>query len=207
MPNIEIEDRALLSPIQRDKMLDYMQTLGVVKEIRRVMIDFSGENRIRTITLRINNGVQELVVKSGGLSDERRQEAQLELAAHVSLGQTLSYFAIMGYTDAMVSQRSMFVAKTEKIEYSLRDVLAYDTGSRVSTLLEIEARNVVAGEEQAAGATVQQAFEAHDITPLTHLEWEQWVKETYDHVDHRFQYTPENARAIAASLVKSAQLN
>src|SRR5687767_12224150 len=116
MSDIEVEARTLLTPGQREEMLAYMHTLGEVQEIERVMIDFSGENRKRTIALRVNSGRQQLVAKTGGLTDTVRQEARISIDPADSLEQTLNCLAIMGYTHGMLSLRRMFVVKAERLE-------------------------------------------------------------------------------------------
>ena len=202
MSNIEIEARALLSLEKREEMLGYMHTLGEVKKINRVMIDFSGENRQRTVVLRIDNGQQQLIAKTGSLSDMVRREAQITVGPTNSLEQTLGYLEIMGYTHAMLSLRSMFVVKAERVEYSMRDVLHHDTHERVSTLIEIEALTVAEGAEEVASQEIHAALVAHDLLPLGKTDWEQWVKETYEKVDRPFGNSHENAKTLTASLIK-----
>jgi hypothetical protein len=196
---IEVESRVLLSSEQRDDMLSFMSTLGEVKTISRVMVDFSGKDRSRTVVLRVNNGTLELVAKTGKLSDVVRHEAQLWLSSSVSLENALHWLAIMGYTEAMVSLRKMFVVRTKELEYSLRDVLAQDL-RRASTLLEVEVLNVKNGTEQAAVAKVNNALRVHGLIPLSAKEWEGWVKRTYDEVDQPFKYSPEAVKALSTSL-------
>ena len=43
MSKIEVESRALLSSAERATMLDHMRTLGAIRKIHRVSIDFSGD--------------------------------------------------------------------------------------------------------------------------------------------------------------------
>jgi hypothetical protein len=202
--NIEIESRALLSVDQRGEMLRYMETLGKIEEVERTMIDFSGRDRGRTVVVRVNNGVQELVAKSGKLTDSIRQETRLQLPIETPLEQTLSYLAIMGYGDAIVSVRKMFTVQTADLEYSIRDILSSSTGTRVSTLFEIEALHVTEVDKQAALAKVKKAFGVHGIEPLSKDEWRRWVEETQEHVDRSFAYSPEAANALAQSLRKNA---
>jgi len=205
MSDIEVEARALLSPAQRESMLDYMRTLGEVQEISRVMIDFSGEDRERTVALRVNNGRQQLIAKTGSLTDTVRTEAMVPVEAQNSLEQTLNYLAVMGYSQGMLSLRHMFVVKTGELEYSVRDVLAHNTLERVSTLLDIEALNVAEGDEQAAKQRVYVAFAAHELSPLSEIEWTQWVRETYEQVDRPFENSPGSARSLASSLTNFTQ--
>lgn len=206
MSKIEVESRALLSSAERATMLDHMRTLGAIRKIHRVSIDFSGEDRTRSVMLRFNNGMPELIAKSGTLTDGIRQEAPLPLAQGVSLEHCLEYMAIMGYRDAMVCLRKMFVTKTSDFEYSLRDVLAYDTHARVSTLFDLEALGVIKGKEHLAHQETRQALDALGVTPLSDRAWEQWVKETHEHADQPFHYSPANVRALVASLEKSGML-
>jgi hypothetical protein len=200
MSHIEVEARALLSSDQREKMLAYMHMLGEVSTVKRVMIDYSGANRERTVVLRINNGAQSLVAKTGKLADTVRQEAEVIIASEQSLEDTLSYLAIIGHTQAMISMRTLFVIRHEGLEYSVRDVLDQDTLERVSTLLDIEAMDTQKGSEAAAQHAVEEAFAKHDLSPLSATEWEQWVDDTYKQVDRTFVYSPEQARSLAILL-------
>jgi len=200
MSNIEVERRAILSPEQRSAMLDYMHTLGDVKESHRVMIDFSGENRMRTVAIRLDDGRQLLVAKTGGLADTVRRETKIETTADTPLAQTLSYLAILGYQKGMLSLRHKFDVKTPDLKYSIRDVLTHDTLEPVSTLLDIEARHVTPGSEDFAKQKVLDAFAARNLTPLSELEWTEWVKKIYEEVDRPFENTPESAQALTESL-------
>jgi len=202
---IEVEARTVLSRQQRDDMLAYMRTLGPLHEIDRVMMDFSGHDRTRTVMLRVNNGVQELVAKTGALADDVRHEASLKFAPESTFGEALSYLNIMGYSQALVFLRKMFVV-TSGVEYSLRDILAPDTKLRMSTLLEIEARSVQAGQEAAAREQVHKVLVTHNLTALDKPGWEHWVADTHRQSSILFEYSPENAAALAESLTKSGFL-
>ncbi|HEY2004621.1 MAG TPA: hypothetical protein VGH44_05920 [Candidatus Saccharimonadia bacterium] len=203
MSKIEIEARAILSAAQRNATLDRMQALGSVQKITRVMIDFSGEDRHRTVTLRINDGLQELVAKSGGLADNARQEVLLHLVPESSLEASLHYFALMGYTDAMISLRRMYVVQSDEFEYSLRDVLSLSDYSRISTLFDLEALKVPAGSEDKVMRKVDHELKAWGLEPLNKAGWKNWVREIYDHVDKPFSYSLQSASDLAV-LVKGA---
>jgi hypothetical protein len=82
MPNIEIEARTVLSLPERESILAYMDTLGEIKKIRRVMIDFSGIDRTRTVVLRVNNGQQSLVTKTGVLQTQYGKSQKYLLIPH-----------------------------------------------------------------------------------------------------------------------------
>ncbi|HSW66294.1 MAG TPA: hypothetical protein VLI54_04130 [Bacillota bacterium] len=200
MSTIEVEARALLLPEQRTAMLAYMHTLGPVQETNRVMFDFSGEDRSRTVTLRLNNGRQELVAKTGKLTDGVRREAKVLLNAKNTLEQALSYLAIMGHTAGMLSLRKVYAVKADGLEYSMRDILRGGSLERASTLLEIEALNVAEGQEQAASQKVHGAFEAQGLSPLSGPQWEQWVRDTYQNVDQSFENTPESVQQVVQAL-------
>lgn len=203
--SIEIESRSLPTARQREELLQYMHSLGPVQKVQRIMIDFSGNNRERTVTLRSNNGKQELVVKSGTLTDEIRQEAILTLDPETSLETSLQYLALMGYTEAMVSLRTMFIVATDQFEFSLRDVISPDTQTVASTLLEVEARQVIPGDEDAAAKAVHQTMKEHSLEPLDKAGWEAWVHDIYEHVDRPFHYSPDNAHTLAEQLASKAR--
>jgi hypothetical protein len=196
---IEVEGRALLSTEQRDRMLVFMKTLGEIKTISRAMVDFSGMNRTRTVVLRMNNGALELVAKTGKLSDTVRNEVQLSLSPNTPLEYALHWLAIMGYTEAMVSLRKLYVVRNGELEYSLRDILTRDF-RRASTLLEVEVVNVKDGAEQAAVTKANSTLQSHSLISLGTEEWEGWVKKTYDEVDQPFTYSHEMAKTLAISL-------
>jgi hypothetical protein len=207
MPSaIEVERRALLTAERRETFLGYLHNLGPVSEIGRVMIDYSEESRTRTVMIRINNGQQEIVTKTGSLTDDVRQEVLSPLPTDMPLEQTLTMMASKGYILAKVSRREMHVLQTGGLEYSVRDVISGSTGSRTSTLLEIEATQVAPGDEQSALAKINQAFTTHDITPMNGDEWTRWVARTHEHDDQTFMYTPEAARVLTASLASTGLL-
>jgi hypothetical protein len=202
MSNIELERRAVLSSEQRHAVLNRMRTLGDIIESRRVIVDFSGENRERTVALQIDDGQQVLVAKTGKLTDTARIEAKVETAADTPLVQTLSYLAILGYQEGMLSVRHKFDVQTPDLKYSVRDVLAQDTMERTYTLFEIEARNVTSENAGAAEQKVLDAFAIQSITPMENAEWSQWVRDVHERVDRPFHYSPENAQALLESLEK-----
>ncbi len=182
-------------------MLDYMANQGEVSRVARVMIDFSGEDRQRTVTLRVDNGQQKLVTKTGKLTDGVRSEAPLALSQEQPFETSLSAMNILGYDRAKVCLRRLYVAAVGPLEYSVRDVLRASDLTYMSTLLEIEARNVHEDEVAQAQANVQNAFAFHDLTPMTAAEWESWVSKTHANADMTFTYSPENATKLADNLV------
>lgn len=200
MSNIEVELRSLLSSAERDRVLKRMQEMGSVLQIIRVMVDYSGENRVRTVTLRINNGVRELVAKSGGLADNARQEAVIPLGADVPIEECLRYLYLMGYSDAMVSLRGMYVIKTPEFEYSVRDVLGLGTKDVYSTLFDLEVMNS-SGETQAEDlARADRELRSLGLIPLDADGWTAWVHDVYERVDKRFHYSEVSARKLASLL-------
>jgi hypothetical protein len=206
MSAIEVEARALLTPLQRTTILDYMYSLGPVAEVSRVMVDFSGEARTRTVTLRANDKQLELVAKSGDLGSSARHEAVMPLTGNASLEAALSYLHIMGYTNGMVSLRRIFTVQKDGLEYALKDVLNADTMERASCLLEVEALDVGPGGEKAAGERVRHELLDQNLEPLGVKGWEQWVHQVYAAHDKPFVYSPEAAAALTESLMSLGYL-
>jgi hypothetical protein len=204
---IEVERRALLTPTQRVEMLCFMSSRPDIRKMSRVIVDFSKiEGRTETRMLRIDDGRQEVVVKSGSLTDAVRRE-QLPRYPDTPLETTLGGFARAGYMSAMVGRRNMHVATVPGLNYSLRDVIPfYDPTITASTLLEIESARVMEGSEHLALTRLDNEFASHGLDVLTDEEFTNWVVNTYANDDQAFSYSPEAASTLAIALRAEGRL-
>lgn len=200
---IEVERRAVLAdPLERDRIYNTMLWLGGMSTNKRIMIVYTDEGKPRT-TLRIDNGKQKIVTKSGGLADAIREE-ETEYP-QTPLDETLAGLAAKGFEHAVVGRRDMWSVKNDGVEISLRDVRAFnDPKSRLSTLVEVEALKVGRGEEAAALDHVERTMKWLHLTPLTDGEFETWAHETHAAADQPFTYSPEAAAALVASIAAFA---
>jgi len=179
-------------------MCETMYWLGGVTMTNRVMIVYERVGNSKT-TLRIDNGNQFIVTKIGDDAAAARSEHTEE--PKTSLEKTLRNLADRGFTRAVVGRREMRAVKTDGVELSLRDVRRFDDPhDLVSTLFEVEALDVAPGEEVSALDRVERRMRSLRLTQLTDDEFNAWVTKTHAAADRPFEYTPEAATELAASI-------
>ncbi len=199
MGHIEVERRAILDdPKERERICETMLRLGDVIMTKRVMIVYERTGNSQT-TLRIDNGVQKIITKVGGMTDAARPEGT-ELPK-TPLEQTLRNLAERGFVRAIVGRRNMRAVETDGVELSLRDVIKFDDPhAHVSTLFEVEALHVEPGREATALDLVEYRMKELRLTPLTDAEFETWARETHAAADQPFTYSSENAEVLATTI-------
>jgi hypothetical protein len=208
MTNIELERRALLDNRQRDNMLKFMNSIGEIKQVKRIMIDFSGENRSRTVMIRVNNDKIEIVAKSGALADTVRVEANLQLRTETTLEEALNYMAVMGYEQADVFIRHMHIVNDGELEFSVRDVFDPRTGNHTSTLFDLEAIQIQSEEQiDEMGKKLMETFRKHNLEVLSPEKWTKWANENHQKYSLHFQYSEQNIEKLIEIISSINYLN
>ncbi len=125
--DIEVELRGRLSVEDYQRLLQHLKENGTFVETKkRLLLDYStfieGEgvgNRQRDIRLRVTNGRPEIMTKLGGWGgDEHRREISI-LTEKGSFDRLVETYGVLGYTKAIVAERSTEVFLYQGFEFAL----------------------------------------------------------------------------------------
>ena len=193
---VEIEERALLQPPERDRVLQYMHSVGNVAEVLLTVIHYTTDQD--TVEIRVENGVVSEIHKSRNTQPQTIEESA-EL--HEPLEAVLKRMADDGYTHANISLRHKYEVTYRGLIYSLRDILYYDDPDMRDSLslFELE-QDIFDGHDERSRTRIHQALRRLNIQPLTKTNFQQWVDDVYQTIDGHFEYSEQAAFALREKL-------
>lgn len=197
MSHTEVERRTVLNdPLERDRICNIMHWMRGMTMTDRVMLVYERNGDSKT-TLRIDNGRQYVVTKTGADAAAARPEQTREVST--PLEQTLGDLAELGFVKGVIGRRKIRAVRSDGVEFSLRDVVKFgESEVRVSTLFEAEALNVEVGQEAAALDRVERRMRGIHLTPMSDAAFDAWVQAMHATADRPFEYSPEAAAELAA---------